>query len=82
MTATHESSELHHDDGDDLINVKDACCILGGKAAPLHQSTLYRGIASGRYPKPIKIGPKTNRWSRSEIKSVLRAMAEKRDQAA
>jgi predicted DNA-binding transcriptional regulator AlpA len=61
---------------DDLVDEIIACRILGGEANPIHRSTLWRGIKSGRFPKPIKIGPATNRWSAAELTAVVeRAIA-------
>lgn len=55
---------------DDLVPVTVACELLGGKDSPLNPSTLYRGIRSGRYPAPLKLGPGTSRWLRSELMAV------------
>jgi hypothetical protein len=51
----------------------------GGDDKPIHYSTLYRGIAAGRYPKPIHIGPNTVRWVRSECQEARKRMMEERD---
>src|ERR1700704_5385815 len=41
-------------------------------------ATLYRGIASGRYPKPIKVSPNGSRWIKSECLQALRKLAAER----
>jgi predicted DNA-binding transcriptional regulator AlpA len=41
-------------------------------------ATLYRGVRKGRYPKPLKVGPGSSRWLRSECEAALQAMAEGR----
>jgi len=42
----------------DMMSLEATLRFLGGDK-PIHYSTLYRGIAAGRYPKPIHIGPNT-----------------------
>jgi predicted DNA-binding transcriptional regulator AlpA len=54
----------------DLLDLKETCSFFGG----LHGATLYRGIRKGRYPAPIKIGPNTSRWLRSECTAALERM--------
>jgi predicted DNA-binding transcriptional regulator AlpA len=68
-----------------LSNLADeaaACRIIGGENTPIHRSTLWRGINAGRYPKPLKIGPGTNRWRVSELLAVLEKAAAERDAEA
>ncbi len=54
----------------DLLDLKEVCRLFGG----LDPSTIYRGIAAKRYPAPIKVGPNTSRWLRSECEAALQAM--------
>ena len=54
-----------HAERSELLDAGAVCALLGG-SRPIHQSTLYRGIRSGRFPKPIKIGPKCSRWFKDE----------------
>lgn len=68
---------MHHPS--DLADEATACRIIGGENTPIHRSTLWRGISAGRYPKPLKVGPGTNRWRISELASVLEKAAAKRD---
>ena len=65
----------------DLITAEETCTVFGGGQSPIHISTLYRGVASGRFPLPYKIGPKTNRWSRAECTAEVRAIGAQRHQA-
>ena len=59
---------------DELLHLKTVCSFFGG----INPSTLYRGIAKGRYPWPVKVGPNTSRWLRSECETALRGMIEGR----
>ena len=54
----------------ELLDHDEVCELLGD----IHPSTLYRGIAAGRYPAPIHVGPGSSRWLRSEIASTLQAI--------
>jgi predicted DNA-binding transcriptional regulator AlpA len=55
---------------DELLDLKEVCHLFGG----IDPSTIYRGIAAKRYPTPIKVGPNTSRWLRSECEVALEAM--------
>jgi predicted DNA-binding transcriptional regulator AlpA len=57
----------------ELLDRRAACAFFGG-TRPLNPATLYRGIRKGRYPKPVKIGPGSSRWLRSECEAALQAM--------
>ncbi|RWG82872.1 MAG: AlpA family phage regulatory protein [Mesorhizobium sp.] len=67
---------------DDLVDEAAACRIIGGENTPIHRSTLWRGINAGRYPKPLKVGPNTNRWRSRELYADLRKAAAVRDESA
>jgi predicted DNA-binding transcriptional regulator AlpA len=54
----------------ELVDEARACHVLGG-SRPISRATLYRGVRSGRYPKPLKVGPATNRWRMDELQTVL-----------
>lgn len=50
-------------DDDELINLKEACRLLGG----MHIATYYRGVAAGRYPKPVHPSPNLSRVSKRKL---------------
>ena len=66
----------------ELVDEAMACRIIGGDETPIHRSTLWRGIGAGRYPKPLKVGPGTNRWRVSELVAVLEKAADERGEVA
>jgi predicted DNA-binding transcriptional regulator AlpA len=70
------------DPADDLVPITLACQLIGGKETPITPSTLYKGIKSGRFPAPLKLGAGTSRWRRSEIIAMLDAASRKRGEAA
>jgi predicted DNA-binding transcriptional regulator AlpA len=61
----------------ELLDRGEVCRFLGG-TKPINPATLYRGIRQGRYPKPVKVGPGSSRWLRSEVEAALRVMVEGR----
>jgi predicted DNA-binding transcriptional regulator AlpA len=69
--------ELQPSESSDLLDEQAVCATLGG-SRPIHPSTLYRGIRAGTYPKPVKIGKKTNRWLKSEVTAVIAQRAAER----
>jgi predicted DNA-binding transcriptional regulator AlpA len=38
---------------------------------PVSRSAWWAGCKSGRFPKPVKIGPRTSAWKGSDILAVL-----------
>ena len=81
-SAARQLAEVHNAHSPpDLMDVTAVCAFFGG-SKPLDQSTLYRGIAAKRYPRPIYVGAKAVRWLRCECEATLAAMIAARDSAA
>ena len=38
---------------------------------PVGKSTWWAGVSSGRFPKPIKIGPRTTAWKAQDIHKLI-----------
>ena len=59
--------------------------ILGDKNAnppippvvPIGKTAWWAGVKSGRYPKPVKLGPRTTAWKVSDIRALLDRVAGK-----
>lgn len=41
------------------------------KLLPISKSTWWDGVASGRYPAPVKLGPRTTTWRLSDINRII-----------
>jgi prophage regulatory protein len=39
---------------------------------PVSKSTFYAGVKSGRYPKPVKLGPRISAWRVEEIDDLVK----------
>jgi predicted DNA-binding transcriptional regulator AlpA len=71
-----QQPEIRSDNLSPLMTLDEVCRFFGG-SAPLHPATIYRGIGV-RYPRPVKIGPNSNRWFRTECEAALHALADRR----
>jgi predicted DNA-binding transcriptional regulator AlpA len=60
----------------DLVDIKAVCQMIGGNR-PVNPSTVYRYIAKGWFPRPIKVGG-NSRWFADECRSLIKAMGEAR----
>ncbi|XUX12480.1 AlpA family phage regulatory protein [Aminobacter sp. BA135] len=38
---------------------------------PVSKSTWWAGVSSGRYPAPVKLGPRTTCWRLSDINALI-----------
>lgn len=53
--------------------------ILGSKKAtpptppiiPVSKSSWWEGVKTGRYPKPVKLGPRTTAWRVEDIRHLI-----------
>ena len=41
---------------------------------PVSKSTWYEGIRKGRYPKPVKLGPKTSGWKWQDLSDLCESI--------
>lgn len=41
------------------------------KVFPVSKSTWWAGIQEGRYPKPVKLGPKITAWRVEDIRTLI-----------
>lgn len=40
---------------------------------PIGKSSWWLGIRDGRYPKPVKLGPRTTAWRVEDIRALIEA---------
>ena len=38
---------------------------------PVSRSTWFRGVQSGRYPKPVKLGSRASAWRVEEVRQCI-----------
>jgi predicted DNA-binding transcriptional regulator AlpA len=42
---------------------------------PVSKSTWWAGCKSGRFPKPVKLGPRTSAWRAGDIAELLKQLS-------
>jgi predicted DNA-binding transcriptional regulator AlpA len=42
---------------------------------PVSKSTWWAGVASGRYPKPVRLGPRITAWRSEDITCLIEALS-------
>ena len=42
---------------------------------PVSRSSWWAGVAEGRYPKPVKLGPRTTAWRVQDIRDLIEQLA-------
>lgn len=45
---------------------------------PISKEAWYQGIRAGRFPKPVKLAPKTSAWRRADIEALVDRLNEGR----
>ena len=45
---------------------------------PVSRSTWWAGIKNGRYPKPVKLGPRITAWRVEDIRALIAGAANER----
>ncbi|MCO1361319.1 helix-turn-helix transcriptional regulator [Burkholderia multivorans] len=51
-----------------ILRIEDTCIKVG-----MPRSTLYRAVARGEFPQPIKLGVKASGWLESEVDAWIDA---------
>jgi len=41
---------------------------------PVGRSTWWKGVKDGRFPAPVKLGPRSTAWSVEDIRALLEAV--------
>ncbi|MFC3686101.1 AlpA family transcriptional regulator [Hydrogenophaga sp. H7] len=42
---------------------------------PVSKSAFYEGIRDGKYPKPVKLGPRAVAWKESDISALIASLS-------
>lgn len=46
------------------------------KVFPVSKSTWWAGVKDGRYPQPVKLGPKMTAWRVQDVRKLIAVMNE------
>ena len=52
-----------------LVRLKQILGPIG--PIPVSKSTWWAGVKKGRYPKPVKIGPRSTAWNVADIRRLI-----------
>jgi prophage regulatory protein len=71
-----EQSDVHHLPETGFLRLRQ---IIGDPTAeppipglfPVCKSTWWEGVRSGRFPKPVKLGPKITAWRVEDIRRLI-----------
>jgi len=53
---------------------RDICPII-----PVSKSTWWSGVKDGRFPAPVKLGPRTTAWRAEDIDELVRTLGMQKD---
>jgi predicted DNA-binding transcriptional regulator AlpA len=68
MTISHENNSSAWPNGG-FVRLSS---ILAPKGPlPISRSSWWAGVASGRYPKPVKLGPRITAWRVNELRALM-----------
>lgn len=48
------------------------CTIL--QLIPISKSSWWAGVKSGKFPSPLKLGPRTTAWKASDIRNLIESI--------
>jgi len=43
---------------------------------PVSEATWWRGVKEGRFPSPVKLGPRTTAWRVEEIRNLIKELGD------
>ncbi|ATN32521.1 hypothetical protein ACO34A_01690 [Rhizobium sp. ACO-34A] len=52
-----------------------------GGPLPLSKSAWWQGVRDGRFPQPIKLGPRLTCWRADDIEALIQSLTDARDSA-
>lgn len=57
-----------------LVRLKGLC-----EKTSMSRSSIYEAIATGEFPRPIKVGPRASAWLESEVDAWIEERVRERD---
>lgn len=62
---------LHHRTLPDTGFLRLSAILGPAGPIPVSKSTWWEGVRSGRYPKPLKLGPRVTVWRVEDIRALI-----------
>jgi prophage regulatory protein len=67
MVKSDEKTNVWSDKG--FVRLRSILAPTG--PLPISRSSWWAGVASGRYPKPVKLGPRITAWRTEDIRKLI-----------
>jgi prophage regulatory protein len=67
MTELHQKTTPWPDSG--FVRLNSILAPTG--PLPISRSSWWAGVASGRYPKPVKLGPRITAWRVDDLRALM-----------
>lgn len=67
-TATSRPDQGRDGVRDGLLRLREV--LAPGGPVPVSKSTWWAGVKTGRYPKPVKLGPRITAWKSEDIRAL------------
>jgi prophage regulatory protein len=62
-------SNQHHEQSTGFLRLSSVLAPRG--PIPVSKSTWWAGVKTGRYPKPVKLGPRITAWRVEDIRALI-----------
>lgn len=66
----------------EFLTIDEACAVVGGNGRPISRPTYYRGVRSGLYEAPVRVGPNTSRVPGRRLRARMSALVAARDEVS
>lgn len=67
---------MHFNDLPDDALLREKQILHPNGPVPVSRSTWWAGVRAGRFPQPVRLGPRTTAWRVGDIRALLREGAE------
>ena len=62
---------MHFDDLPDDALLREKQILHPNGPVPVSRSTWWPGVRAGRFPQPVRLGPRTTAWRVGDIRALL-----------
>ena len=69
-------SDVHPIHSQRLLRINQVLALV-----PIGRSSWWEGCRTGRYPKPVKLGPRTTVWRAEDIVAFIESLGTSHDQS-
>jgi prophage regulatory protein len=66
LTLTYKGKQMISNPQNSLLRVKQVL-----EKIPVSRTTWWQGVKDGKFPQPVKLGPRTTAWRASDIDALI-----------